>query len=180
MAMNNKPNPVRVYLDGSCLNDGTARAREGSGAYWGPGCKSNFALRVLNARTNNRGEVYAIIRVSEIESHRETLHISSDSEYAMKTLVTRGPENESRGWSNITNGDLFHDIVSLIKQRSAAVKFIQVKGHSGLAYHNEADRHAKEGAGKPPVGNYVRLALRQVPPATNMTTTTQHTQIKVL
>ncbi|KAF6747298.1 ribonuclease H-like domain-containing protein, partial [Ephemerocybe angulata] len=134
-----------VYADGSCLNNGTKWARAGSGAYAGPSSSLNFALRVPDAQTNNRGEVYAILQTISRAPPHKTLHIFSDSEYAMDTLVQRGPDNDARGW-DITNGDLFRDIVKLIQSRPAPLKLIQVKGHSGLAMHDNADALAKEGA----------------------------------
>ncbi|KAJ6551066.1 ribonuclease H-like domain-containing protein, partial [Mycena vulgaris] len=137
-----------VYVDGSCLNNGTDSARAGAGVYWGPNHPWNEALRVPDKQTNNRGEVYAILRPLQRAYLDQTLHIWSDSEYAMETVALCGPEEASRGWKGI-NGDLFEDIASLIKARRAPLVFIQVKGHSGNVHNDAADLLAKQGAQKP-------------------------------
>ncbi|KAJ7106758.1 ribonuclease H-like domain-containing protein, partial [Mycena epipterygia] len=138
-------NPVEVYVDGSCLNNGRDNAAAGAGVYWGPNHPWNEGVRVPDNQTNNRGEVYAILRALQRAYLDQTLHIWSDSEYAMESIAVRAPDEASRGWK-CTNGDLFRDIVSLIKQRHAPVVFIQVKGHSGNTHNDAADALAKLGA----------------------------------
>ncbi|KAJ7087500.1 ribonuclease H-like domain-containing protein, partial [Mycena epipterygia] len=138
-------NPVEGYVDGSCLNNGRENAAAGAGVYWGPNHPWNEGVRVPDNQTNNRGEVYAIFRALQRGYPGQTLHIWSDSEYAMESITVRVPDEASRGWK-CTNGDLFRDIVSLIKQRRAPVVFIQVKGHSGNAHNDAADALAKQGA----------------------------------
>ncbi|TEB25662.1 ribonuclease H-like protein [Coprinellus micaceus] len=133
-----------VYVDGACLNNGRKNARAGSGAYWGPGCARNVSVRVP-VQTNNRAEVFAVLCVLRNESPQKPLHVYSDSEYVMESLITRGPQNAARGW-DVTNGDLLRDAASLLRRRPAPVTFIQVKGHIGLKPHDMADSLAKDGA----------------------------------
>ncbi|KAJ7134436.1 ribonuclease H-like domain-containing protein, partial [Mycena epipterygia] len=137
-------NPVEVYVDGSCLNNGRDDTAAGSGIYWGPNHAWNEALRVPGSQTNNQGEVYAFLRALQRAHADETLHIWSDSEYAMEGVACRAPDEASRGWKCV-NGDLFRDIVSVIKARRAPVVFIKVKGHSGNSHNDAADALAKQG-----------------------------------
>ncbi|KAJ7705562.1 ribonuclease H-like domain-containing protein, partial [Mycena rosella] len=134
-----------VYVDGSCLNNGRNNARAGAGVYWGPNHLWNEALRVPDNQTNNRGEVYAILRALRRSYLDQTLHIWSDSEYAMEAIALRATDEASRGWKCI-NGDLFKEIAALLKARRAPVVLIQVKGHSNNVHNDAADALAKQGA----------------------------------
>ncbi|KAF5334783.1 hypothetical protein D9611_012913 [Ephemerocybe angulata] len=156
-AMRRNLNPIEIYADGACFNNGRKNARAGSGAYWGEGCGRNISARVPDEQTNNRGELFAVLGVLLTESPQHTLHIYSDSEYVMESLITRGAQNAARGWDMI-NGDLFRDIANLLKHRPAPVKFIQVKGHIGLKPHDMADSLAKDGALLPEVTPYTPLS----------------------
>lgn len=137
--------PIHIYIDGACLGNGTKNARAGSGVFWGDGNALNLAERVPGTQTNNRGEVFALLRLLQIAHPTDTLHIFCDSEYTIETIASRAADNEDCGW-NIPNGDLFREIVQLIRRRAAAIQFIQVKGHSGNHHHDAADLLAKAGA----------------------------------
>ncbi|KAK7051966.1 hypothetical protein R3P38DRAFT_2402283, partial [Favolaschia claudopus] len=151
-------NPVEIYVDGSCLNNGKETARAGAGVFWGLNHTFNEAARVPDNQTNNRGEVYAILRVLLRADTAKTLHIYSDSEYALETITERSPEENARRWK-CPNGDLFRDIIALLKIRRAPVVFIQVKGHSGNKHNDAADELAKEGARMPDVPQYTPIPL---------------------
>ncbi|KAJ6506977.1 ribonuclease H-like domain-containing protein, partial [Mycena sanguinolenta] len=138
-------NPMEVYVDGSCLNNGRHNASAGSGIYWGPNHTWNEAIRVPDNQTNNRGEVYAVLRALQRANMTRTFHIYSDSEYTLETIAIRAPDEASRGWK-CPNGDLFQDITKLLKARPAPVVLIQIKGHSGNAHNDAADLLAKQGA----------------------------------
>jgi ribonuclease HI len=115
-------------------------------------------LRVPDVQTNNRGEVYAILDALQTVHGDVTLHIYSDSEYAMESITARAAAKAAHGWK-IINGDLLRDIATLICQRTAAIMFIQVKGHSGNFKHDEADKLANLGATLDPVAPYCPLGL---------------------
>ncbi|KAJ7328400.1 hypothetical protein DFH08DRAFT_617400, partial [Mycena albidolilacea] len=55
------------------------------------------------------------------------------------------PDESSRGWK-CPNGDLFHNIIGLLKSRCAPMVLIQVKGHSGNCHNDAADMLTKQGA----------------------------------
>ncbi|KAK7026263.1 hypothetical protein R3P38DRAFT_2528824, partial [Favolaschia claudopus] len=157
-------NPVEIYVDGSCLNNGRDNACAGAGVFWGPNHVLNEAARVPDNQTNNRGEVYAILLVLLRADASTTLHIYSDSEYALQTITERSPEEHAQRWK-CPNGDLFRDIVALLKFRRAPVVFIQVKGHSGNKHNDAADELAKRGARMPHVPPYTPIPL---PMASNL------------
>ncbi|KAK7046914.1 hypothetical protein R3P38DRAFT_3423007 [Favolaschia claudopus] len=161
--------PLEVYADGSCLNNGRDNASAGAGVFWGPNHPFNEAVRVPDNQTNNRGEVYAILRILLRANTAKTLHIYSDSEYTLQTITERSPEEHARRWK-CPNGDLFHDIVTLLKIRRAPVIFIQVRGHSGNKHNDAADELAKQGARMPAVPGYIPLP----PPAELPTSNENH------
>lgn len=65
----------------------------GYGIYGGLDSPLNTAEQVPGAQTNNRGEVFAILRLLQIVFEDQTLHIFSDSEYAIETICTRAADN---------------------------------------------------------------------------------------
>ncbi|CAK5263407.1 unnamed protein product [Mycena citricolor] len=140
--------PRHVYVDGACKGNGTERAAAGSGIYWGPGNLRNTACRTPGEQTNNRAEIYAIYRALLAAHPMKTLHIFSDSVYAMEGIAVRSPENASLSWK-CTNGDIFRDVIALIRARPAPVVLIQVKGHSGNGGNDAADSLAQMGSGEP-------------------------------
>ncbi|KAJ3550428.1 hypothetical protein NMY22_g490 [Coprinellus aureogranulatus] len=156
----NRSHPVEVYVDGSCLNNGRQNARAGSGGWWGDNNPHNFAVRVPDAQTNNRGEVFAIFQALKVAHKQRALTIYSDSEYALHSILTYGHANNVRGW-DVTNGDLFRDITTLLSQREGRVHFVQVRGHVGNVSHDHADVLAKSGAALPAVPPHVQLAQPQ-------------------
>ncbi|KAH9833447.1 ribonuclease H-like domain-containing protein, partial [Rhodofomes roseus] len=136
---------IHVYTDGSYfkLPDGSERA--GAGIYWGYGSPKNCALMVPTPVSNNRAELYAILRAITVADPCRTLRIHTDSTYAIHSICHWAPRNSALGWRK-ANGDLLRNIVDLIKRRTAAVVFIWVKGHSGNASNEAADELAGWGA----------------------------------
>ncbi|KAF5331256.1 hypothetical protein D9611_013121 [Ephemerocybe angulata] len=145
--------PVQVYVDGSALRNGNEDARAGSGVFYGRGSGKNEAVRVPDNQTNNRAELYAVLRALEATNDHRTLVINSDSEYAIDMLTTYAAKYNALGW-RATNGDVLRDIAYLLRQRPAATTLRKVKAHSGHEQNDAADSLAKEGATKPPVPPY--------------------------
>ena len=147
---------LEVYTDGSCHENGTDRARAGSGVFWGQGSTNNWAARVPGKQTNNRGEIYAILLALLRAQEDPALKIFTDSVYAIKSLVDWAPASAEKAWK-IENGDIIQDATMLIKQRRGPVTLIQIKGHSNNKHNDAADQLANMGALLPPVGPYVSL-----------------------
>ncbi|KAF6743847.1 ribonuclease H-like domain-containing protein, partial [Ephemerocybe angulata] len=137
--------PVQVYVDGSALRNGNEDARAGSGVFYGRGSGKNEAVRVPDNQTNNRAELYAVLRALEETNVHRTLVINSDSEYAIDMLTTYAAKYNALGW-RATNGDVLRDIAYLLRQRPAATTLRKVKAHSGHEQNDAADLLAKEGA----------------------------------
>ncbi|KAF5320338.1 hypothetical protein D9611_011279 [Ephemerocybe angulata] len=145
--------PEMVYVDGSCIGNGTDGARAGAGVFFGPGCRRNIAARVPDGQSNSRAEAYAILLALRACDERHSLVICSDSETSIKMLTEWAPGKAAIGW-RVEHGDLFGDIADLLRRRSAPVTFRKVKAHSGNKHNDGADELAKQGAGLPAVPPY--------------------------
>ncbi|KAF8171156.1 ribonuclease H-like domain-containing protein, partial [Pholiota molesta] len=143
--VSSRTTPLQVYTDGACIGNGTSDAQAGAGIFWGIHSVKNRSLRVPGKQTNNRGEIYAILKAIEIAPKESTLKIYTDSMYAIKSIGEWAIASAARGWE-IENGDLISDCVDLIRQRTGRLSLIQVKGHSGNKHNDAADALAKEGA----------------------------------
>ena len=78
-----------IYTDGSCLNNGTSRARAGYGVYFGPNDERNVAAALDGEKTNNRAEMTAIITALELSaSHPGIVESHSDSSYCSQGITS--------------------------------------------------------------------------------------------
>lgn len=140
---------VEVYTDGSCFDNGTRDARCGSGLWYGHNDERNQALRVgLEEKSNNVGELVAILVA--IQSHRNAsrICISTDSQYAMDAVTTRAEEWADRGFVDTKNKKIVQALLAEIQGTTSDVLIRKVKGHSGDAGNDGADEQANEGANK--------------------------------
>ncbi|CAG8819526.1 10093_t:CDS:2, partial [Gigaspora margarita] len=112
----------------------------------------NLSEHVPDDQTNNRAEIFAIIRAIEICNDKvKLLNIMTDSKYvinAMEYWIKNWERNNYISYHNkpIKNSDLFKHLKSLIDYRIGTVKFIHVRGHMGNYGNEQADRLAKEGS----------------------------------
>ncbi|VDC03679.1 unnamed protein product [Peniophora sp. CBMAI 1063] len=140
-----------ILTNGSCHSNGRQAASAGAGVYFGESCR-NWAVQVLRAQTNNRAEVYAILR------------IFSDSQYAIRLLTHWAASRENTGWL-CANGDILRNCAEWLKARTATTRFEYVQAHKGSHRNESADRLANKGADEPPLGVFVPIP----PPAAEPT-----------
>ena len=63
--------PVTVYTNGSCINNGQIGARAGVGVYWGPDHADNVCDRLPGRQTNHRAEIHAAVKaIQQAKSKR--------------------------------------------------------------------------------------------------------------
>ncbi|KAF0447700.1 Ribonuclease H [Gigaspora margarita] len=121
----NNINGLQVWTDGSAFENGTTNARAGD-------------------QTNNRAEIFAIIRAIEICNDKvKPLNIMTNSKYvinAMECWIKNWERNNYISYYNkpIKNSDLFKRLKSLINYRIGTIKFIHIRGHMGN-YGNDSD-----------------------------------------
>lgn len=127
--------PFYIYTDGAVTNNGYANCSGGIGVYFGPGNENNLSEKFKQLPcTNQRAEVYAIIRALEIAIHDELhldLHIKiiiySDSMYAMNVIT--------KVWKAKDNLDLISQAWELLKKFTVGgsnknLEFKHIRAHT--------------------------------------------------
>ena len=158
-----RSNIIQVYTDGSCLYNGTKRAKAGVGVYFGQDDPRNLSRPLSRGerQTNNRAEMTAIIEAMKrteselIAGHPLLIH--TDSEYSMRVLGEYGRRCQRSGWKNtygITppNLDLMQRGLTLLDRYPSHIHLHHVLAHTGsMDVHSlgnkAADALAVEGAG---------------------------------
>jgi ribonuclease HI len=147
-----------VYTDGSSRGNGRAGASAGYGVYYGPGDSRNYAGKLDGERqTNQRAELKAIDHaLSNAQVSGRDVHIYTDSEYSKNAVTTWGDKWDRNGYRNakgepVVNRDLIESVrdrINDLQSRGAIVEIEHLRGHSGNAGNEAADRLANEGAMK--------------------------------
>ncbi|CAB4489918.1 unnamed protein product [Rhizophagus irregularis] len=145
---------LKVWTDGSSINNGQHGAKAGIGVYWGKDDPRNISERLPGPRqTNNRAEIMAVIRALETcPDNNIPLEIRTDSQYvinAYKSWIPKWEKNNKWKASNnkdVENKELFQRLMKLVRARNAEVTIEYVQGHVGVQENEEADQLAKLGA----------------------------------
>lgn len=96
--------PVHVYTDGACTNNGKSGARAGVGVYFGPNDRRNISVPFTDKPTNNRAELEALrMALEATRSIKDrNVHIFTDSQYSLKCFdhepkcpCYKGPDTNS-------------------------------------------------------------------------------------
>lgn len=80
---------VEVYTDGSCINNGTKKARAGLGVYFGEDHPLNISAPVSGRATNNCGEIQAATKAIQIAHSMgvKKLAIKTDSQFVINSVT---------------------------------------------------------------------------------------------
>ena len=156
---------IKIFTDGACINNGKKNAKAGIGVYFGKNDSRNISERITGKQSNNTAELKAIIKAYEILKdeidNNESIHIYSDSVYAIRACGEYGLKMSHKNWKrrNMKTKQLEyipnHELVKLafnLFQNKHYVKLIHVKAHTKnmdeLSLGNaEADRLANEAIG---------------------------------
>ncbi|CAG8492139.1 36877_t:CDS:2 [Racocetra persica] len=123
-------NKIQIWTDGCCLGNGTKEARAGIGVFYGVKDPKNLSERLPGEQqTNNRAEIYAVIRV-------------------IKKWIEKWEKNGYMTSSNqpVRNQDLIRKLKKLIDSRIGSVKLTHVRGHKGNYGNEQADKLSKIGS----------------------------------
>ena len=100
---------INIYIDGSCINNGSQNALAGYGVYFKDNDERNEYARVIGKQTNNTGELTALIRAIEIVSDELNklqpnikINIYTDSEYVIKCAGNYGDKLSKNDWKTST------------------------------------------------------------------------------
>ncbi len=135
---------IHAYSDSACFHNGTPHAHAGAGIYFGPNSALNDSFKVTSPQTNNRGELLVILKILVVAWRDHALHILTDSEYSIYSIVYWGPAHAAQGW-HCSNGDLLSDIAAWIYYCTAPLILKHIDAHSGNAHNDVADALAKAG-----------------------------------
>jgi ribonuclease HI len=146
-------NKLQVWTDGSSFGNGSNDARAGVGIFWKDNDPKNLSERLPGTeQTNNRAEVYAVIRALEIcDDEKKSLEIMTDSMYVINAINKWIKKWETNEWLTIKNqpvknSDLLKRLKQLIDNRIGSVQLTFVKGHEGNYGNEQADKLSKEGS----------------------------------
>jgi ribonuclease HI len=136
---------VTIHTDGAC------RGNPGPGG-WGAILEYGDTRKTLHGgethTTNNRMELTAVIRALAALKRPCRVTLYSDSTYVLKGITEWLPNWKSRGWKTaakkpVMNADLWQELDAEVLRHT--IDWQWVKGHSGHAGNEEADRLANLG-----------------------------------
>ncbi len=129
---------VRIYADASCLRNGAFHESAGCGAVMIDHNRLEIKLvaKYLGQVTNQQAEILACTMALE-QLHRSCrVEIVSDSKYVIDTMAGRNRMRTNRlFWTHLVKACYGHHI-----------SWRWVKGHSGVAFQEVADRLARSSA----------------------------------
>ena len=134
-------NTIIIYTDGACINNGKKNSKAGIGIYIEN--MYNISERLIGKQTNQRAELYAILKslhIINIEDYK-TIIIYTDSEYSIN-CITKWIKNWIRNnWQDkknkpVKNKDLIEPIYNICKKNSHII-FKHI-----LAHTNKTDCHS--------------------------------------
>lgn len=139
------PAEVTIHTDGAC------RGNPGPGG-WGAILESGGKRKTLHGgeahTTNNRMELTAVIRALAALKRPCHVRLYSDSQYVLNGITEWLPNWKSRGWKTaakkpVQNADLWQLLDTEVARHT--IDWQWVRGHSGHAGNDEADRLANLG-----------------------------------
>jgi ribonuclease HI len=131
---------VIIYTDGACI---TNPGPGGYGAVLQSGSRTKELSGGYRLTTNNRMELVAAIVALQALKRRCAVTLHSDSEYLVHAMREgRAYKWRKKGWKKgrkwVLNADLWAILLELCEQHE--VEFVWVRGHTGIAGNERADR----------------------------------------
>ena len=156
---------TNIYIDGSCIHNGSPNAIAGYGVYFKEGDVRNEYARVVGKQTNNTGELTAFIRavekmhdeLADTTAAKSKINIYTDSEYVIKCAGAYGDKLFKNDWKTTAgkvppNLTLIQRIREIYKPYKKRFILQHIKAHTGLNDEHsmgnaEADRLANLAVG---------------------------------
>jgi ribonuclease HI len=149
--VNDNPNLLIIYTDGSCSRNGQTNSWAGVGIYFGDSDSRNISEPFpFSNPTNQRAELYAPYRALETVADDMDVEIRTDSKYTISCVTTWFQKWEKNGWKGSTgkdveNQDIIKPLLRLIRDRKGKTFFKHVYGHQGVHGNEMADQLAVNG-----------------------------------
>jgi len=142
-----KSNFLKVYTDGSCINNGKEGSKGGIGIYFGDGDSRNVSKRLeYDKVTNNVAELSALNEALDIlvEYDSDTI-IYTDSKYVILCCTSYGRKQSVKNWiEDIPNKDLVKLVYNKFISKDN-IRLEYVRGHNNCYGNDMADKLAREG-----------------------------------
>lgn len=125
---------MKVFTDGSCINNGKQNALGGIGVFFGDNDERNVSeLQNGTTHSNQLGELQAIFIALTICKDDCDIELYTDSNYSINCLTKWFKIWEKKNWTTSKGKDVIHSeliksILLLIKQKKK-VQFIHVRSH---------------------------------------------------
>jgi len=138
---------VEIFTDGAC------KGNPGPGG-WGAVLRYKGKEKELYGgepnTTNNRMELLAVIRALQALTRKTPVRVTTDSQYVKKGITEWIHNWKRNGWKTaarkpVKNSDLWQQLDELVSNHD--LSWAWVKGHSGHAENERADRLANKGLG---------------------------------
>jgi ribonuclease HI len=157
---------IRVYTDGSCINNGKSNAIGGFAVYFPGGEFQNIAEKYTRHPTNQRCELTAIYRaIQQSQQHIMAdgkIEIYTDSEYSMKCLTNYCRKWCTNGWVKadkkpIENRDIIEPLWGFYSRYYKNIGLTHVRAHTGATDEHSRNNEIVDGmARKATFGNQNR------------------------
>ena len=139
-----------IYTDGSTLKNGKKNSVGGIGVYFGEDDERNVSEEYMNKATNQRTELYAVIKALQIvkdTNESRPVMIVSDSKYVVQGITDWINNWKKNGWKTakkqpVKNKELWIKLDKLSSKHD--IKWKWIKGHSGHPENERADELANE------------------------------------
>ena len=117
--------PIYVYTDGACTNNGRSNARAGFGVYFGKDDPRNVSEAYNGPQTNNVAELLAIVKaltiLREEIDNGEKIIIYSDSTYSIRCCTEYGEngkkELDEKKGVEIPNAKIVKWLMDFVRER---------------------------------------------------------------
>lgn len=140
-------NVMKVYTDGSCINNGKKGSKGGIGVYFGENDERNVSKSLrLEKVTNNIAELSALNEALDIlDNNEEDIIVYTDSKYVILCCTSYGEKQNISNWRNeIPNKNLVRVVYEKLK-RKKNISLEYVRGHNNNYGNEMADKLAKDG-----------------------------------
>jgi ribonuclease HI len=103
-------------------------------------------VRLEKWPSSTKAELAAVMMVVLVVVNNSRVVIKLDSSAAIASLEREKPMFNIRAWSKTKNFRLVMKIKDMCKSKNIELVLVKVKAHSGVVWHERADKLAKEGA----------------------------------
>lgn len=138
---------MKVYTDGSCINNGKKGSKGGIGVYFGENDDRNVSKNInLEKVTNNIAELSAVNEALDIlDSYDDDIIVYTDSKYVILCCTSYGDKQNISNWQNeIPNKSLVREVYDKLKRKNN-ISLEYVRGHNNNYGNEMADKLAKDG-----------------------------------